>query len=39
MINILGRIAASVVVVVVSCIIVDQINKRQLVEKAVNKLS
>jgi len=39
MLNIIGRIATSVVIVVVSCIIVDQINKHHLVDKAVEKLS
>lgn len=39
MLNVLGRIATSVAIIVVSCIIVEQINKRQLVEKAVDKLS
>jgi hypothetical protein len=39
MFNALGRIVASVTVIVVSILIVEQIQKHQLVDKAVDKLS
>lgn len=39
MFNVLGRIVASVTVIVVSILIVEQIQKHQLVDKAVDKLS
>ena len=39
MLNVIARIATSVVIVVASCIIVDQIQKRGLVDKAINKIT
>lgn len=38
MIHALGRIAASITVIVVSILVVEQIQKHNLVDKAVDKL-
>lgn len=39
MLQALGRITASITVIVVSILIVEQIQKHQLVDKAVDKLT